>query len=478
MATSSCNLFATILSFSIVISLFCKTAVSQSIIKSLPGFDGNLPFFLETGYIGVGKMEEVQLFYYFVESERSPENDPLMLWLTGGPGCSAFSGLVYEVGPLKFNYVDSKHNKPVFELNPYSWTKVANIIFLDSPVGTGFSYAKTGEAYHVNDTIAAAEIYDFLRKWLVSNPQFLANPLYIGGDSYSGIIVPIVVQEILNGNEMGLQPPMDLRGYLLGNPLTNYRIDLNSKISFAYRLSLLSKKIYESFKINCKGEYAYPDPNNALCMQDIQTINECIKKLDPAQILEPECSRTFSPNPMASRWDPTAISDYSIDDDILLSPSQIPERWCREYNYLYSYTWANDKNVQEALRIREGTIKEWARCNYSLSYSYGVISTIDYHKNFTKTGLQALIYSGDHDMAIPHVGTEEWIESLNLTIASDWQPWLVDGQVAGYTVEYSYDEYAYRLTFATVKGGGHTAPEYKPKQCLAMVDRWFAIYPL
>ncbi|KAH9655569.1 hypothetical protein KPL70_022364 [Citrus sinensis] len=110
--------------------LFVVSSVvaSRQIIRTLPGFDGDLAFKLETGYIGVGDNDDVQLFYYFIKSERSPEDDPLVLWLTGGPGCSGFSGLVFDIGPLSFDYENSK---------------VANVIFLDAPVGTRFSYANT-----------------------------------------------------------------------------------------------------------------------------------------------------------------------------------------------------------------------------------------------------------------------------------------------------------------------------------------------
>ena len=48
--------------------------------------------------MGVGEKDEIQLFYYFIESETSPKDDPLVLWLTGGPGCSGLSALIYETG--------------------------------------------------------------------------------------------------------------------------------------------------------------------------------------------------------------------------------------------------------------------------------------------------------------------------------------------------------------------------------------------
>ncbi|KAL4616429.1 hypothetical protein ACB092_07G198700 [Castanea dentata] len=456
----------------LVIAIFLAIVESQSIIETLPGYSGSLPFKLETGYIGVGDLDDVQLFYYFIESERSPKDDPLLLWLTAGPGCSSFSGLVYEIGPLSFDFDNSSRDSPTFKLNPFSWTKVANIIFVDVPVGTGFSYARNWEGYSITDTISAAQTYSFLRKWLLAHPAFHKNQLYVAGDSYSGILVPIIVQKISDGNEAGVKPAMNLQGYVLGNPATTPHDDYNSRIPFAYMKALISQEQFESTKTNCKGEYINVDPNNTLCVNDLHTVTDCIQKIYSSHILEPTCSLT-SPKPVGSKLDASLLGEDAIH---LLSLTQVPEPWCRSYNYILSYIWANKETVQRALHIREGTIRKWVRCNTSLSYTDDVFSTLEYHQNFIKKGYRILIYSGDHDMVIPHISTYAWIESLNLTIATDWEPWFVDGQIAGYTMLSYYKES--QLTYATVKGAGHTAPEYKPKECFAMVNRWFAHYPL
>ncbi|KAL0422542.1 UNVERIFIED_CONTAM: Serine carboxypeptidase-like 19, partial [Sesamum latifolium] len=76
---------------------------------------------------------------------------------------------------------------------------IANIIFIDSPAGTGFSYATTSQGYINSDNKTAEYNYSFLRKWLLNHPEFVKNRLYIAGDSYGGKIAPMVALEIAKG---------------------------------------------------------------------------------------------------------------------------------------------------------------------------------------------------------------------------------------------------------------------------------------
>ncbi|XP_059636305.1 serine carboxypeptidase-like 7 [Cornus florida] len=453
--------------------LFSGIAASHTIVTSLPGFSGDLPFTLETGYISVGELDDVQLFYYFVQSQRSPAQDPLMMWLTGGPGCSGLAALFYESGPLNFNYENYNGSAPTLSLNDYAWTQALNMIYIDAPVGTGFSYSTTAEGYISNDSKTVAHLYQFLGKWLLDHTDFASNNIYIGGESYSGVTVPMLVQEISDGIKAGHYPSMNIRGYVLVNPKTDSFIDNNERIPYAYGMSLISKEIYEATKESCNGDYVNTDSSSEDCLSDLAIIEELLSEINLLQILEPSCS-AISLESRKTKGNRRFLREES--KNVILSQPRSSANWCRDYTYIPLGVWANEIAVQEALNVRNGTVEFWTKCNSSIEYTNDVTSTIEYHRNLTSTGLRALIFSGDHDLSIPSIATQEWIASLNITLEQSWRSWSNNGQTAGYTKKYSSGDFS--LTYATVKGAGHIAPEYKPEECYVMMDRWLAYYPL
>ncbi|CAN8259629.1 unnamed protein product [Cochlearia groenlandica] len=423
-----------------LVFVLIQQAHSSSIIKYLPGFDGPLPFELETGYIGVGEAEEDQFFYYFIKSENNPKEDPLLVWLTGGPGCSSFSGLVYENGPLAFKVETYNGSIPSLVSTTYSWTKVANIIYLDQPVGTGFSYSRNPLAGIPSNTGSAKRVHEFLHKWLAKNPEYFSNPFYVAGNSYSGLVIPAIVQEISNGNHICCEPQINLQGFLLGNPLTDGKLDGNSRIPFAHGMALISDELYESMKISCGGIYFHVFPLNKECLKLVAEFKKCVFRVYEELILESNCD--------------------------IKSPD------CYTYRYLLSEYWANNESVRRALKVVKGTTRRWDRCNYNVKCFRDIKSSIPYHMNNSIKGYRSLIISGDHDMTIPYVSTRAWIRSLNYSIVDKWRPWMIVDKVAGYT-----QTYANKMTFATVKGGGHTL-EYKPVENSILFKRWISGQPL
>ncbi|XP_028079360.1 serine carboxypeptidase-like 18 isoform X2 [Camellia sinensis] len=146
--------------------------------------------------------------------------------------------------------------------------------------------------------------------WLMDHPQFLSNELYISGDSYSGLIVPIIVQKIYVGNlEVGVEPLIKLKGYILGNPLTHEHDDPYSRVEFAHRLALISDGLYESTKTNCHGEYLDVDPNNAPCIKGLQLVTNCLYNIDLANILEPNCEFSSPHSTKLKYWDRSLIEE-------------------------------------------------------------------------------------------------------------------------------------------------------------------------
>lgn len=117
-------------------------------------------------------------FLGFFESRNDPANDPVILWLNGGPGCSSLLGLFMELGPSWIN----KDLKP--DYNKYSWNANASTIFLDQPVNVGYSYSSES----VSSTEAAGEdVYAFLTLFFAKFPQYAKQDFHIAGESVSSV---------------------------------------------------------------------------------------------------------------------------------------------------------------------------------------------------------------------------------------------------------------------------------------------------
>jgi serine carboxypeptidase-like clade 1 len=286
------------------------------------------------------------------------------------------------------------------------------------------------------------------------------------------MIVPQITKLVVLGLEAQTQPRVNLKGYLLGSPTTDEFLNDNSKFIFAHRMGLISDDIYETAKESCKGNYMVVEPNNTKCVLALEQYKKCVNDLFTNCILEPKC--TFAkPHQELNRR-----SLQGPNKNFILSPPRVNELWCRNFNYVLAYNWANDPQVREALHVRKDTRPEWLRCNLTIDYTQNVESVIYIHKFLMTKELNVLVQSGDRDMVVPFVATMEWIKRLNLTVDEEWRPWFVDGQVAGYTEKYYTNQNGYRMVFAIVKGAGHTAPEYYRRRSFQMFDRWVHWYPM
>uniref|UniRef100_A0A0E0F581 Serine carboxypeptidase-like 19 n=1 Tax=Oryza meridionalis TaxID=40149 RepID=A0A0E0F581_9ORYZ len=271
-------------------------------ITSLPGLDGALPSLLETGV------------YYFVESEGDPGRDPVVLWLTGGHRCSVLSGLVFEIGPVEL--VREPYDGislPRLRRNPNSWTKVASILFVDSPVGAGFSFSRDPNGYHVGDVSASLQLVQFLYKWFSAHEDYLPNPFYLGGGSYAAKLVPFITQKISEGIEAGVRPIINLK----------------------------------TIMDNCHGK-GYSNPRTFICAKAMSKFNELFDEISAPHILHNKCI-AVSPGPS----DVSRRKILNEEVDLLQNPPPRPPIECIEYPHYLLYFWVNNNATRETLGIKK-----------------------------------------------------------------------------------------------------------------------------
>jgi len=174
---------------------------------------------VDPGVLGVDKVKQYSgylddeeddkhLFYWFFESRNDPKNDPVVLWLNGGPGCSSLTGLFMELGPSSIN------EKGEVVYNPASWNANASVIFLDQPVNVGYSYSGSS----VSNTVAAGkDVYALMTLFFKQFPEYAEQAFHIAGESYAGHYIPVFASEILSHKKRNI----NLQSVLIGNGLTD-----------------------------------------------------------------------------------------------------------------------------------------------------------------------------------------------------------------------------------------------------------------
>ena len=123
-------------------------------------------------------------FYWFFESRNDPSSDPLVVWLTGGPGCSSELALFGENGP--FLIIDSAE----LVYNKYGWNSFANLLnslrSTDQPIGTGLISMGMYPYYDTKEKEIATTMWNFMLEFYAKYPQYSKLDLYIIGESYTG----------------------------------------------------------------------------------------------------------------------------------------------------------------------------------------------------------------------------------------------------------------------------------------------------
>ena len=456
-------------------------SLNQSdVVRNLPGLSllAKKPRML-AGYIPVDG-EGRELFYWFVESEKGLAA-PLVLWTNGGPGCSGMLGGFTEQGPFRPTG-DGK-----LEPNPYSWHKLANIVFIEQPVGVGFSKTKS-RAEPYADLNAARDNYRFVLNFFNKYPTLRSQPFYVSSESYGGHYGPTLAKQIV---DRGGVP--NFRGILIGNPLTSGPMrDAGEFLTFAGHQLLPHPLVEQFMSANCRT-----DPRQAVCEKYMAEARGLTQGLDPYGLDYPACRvraeklallgklglvRTVK-NPPPSQPLVVLDKDGSDNDDDHNNAASSRRHRRRQLQYFppkydecaeaHLTSYLNRRDVQSALNVQDQKVP-WAPCNDWINTVWNrtdpEISMVPTWKYLIEkgNGIKLWIFSGDDDSVCATAQEQMWIWSSGLTATSKWEPWHVDAQVAGYSVRFK------GLEFYTVHGGGHMVPTTRPHFALELFRRFLA----
>lgn len=480
---------------------FAGAAHAPDRISSLPGWTGDLPTPQYSGYLAASNTSN--LHYWFVESEEDPDNAPTVLWLNGGPGCSSLDGFFYENGPFE---IDTSDYSKLVE-REYRWNKVANMIFLEAPVGVGFSYSDDKD-YKCDDDRTARENRAAVEDFFVKFPELKKNKFFITGESYGGVYVPTFAEEIVKGQLDGTYTGAKLTGIAVGNGCTGTELGIcgsgpqGTYYEWTYLLgtSFVTMDLKEAINAECNWAAAKKNEPDALSVQCVSLLNEASTQIGHVNMynIYGDCvSDSGCTKKDEGSEDRPPMSKIPLRPDYVVREEATGESRrlgritphgpdaCIDSAAASGYL--NDPAVMEAIHVREPGYC-WSVCGQQAGWSYKSTRPNLPRDTYPLLvqNIQVVIYNGDWDACVPFTDNEDWTENMGFPVRTAWHPWTytstsgAENQVAGYSVEYDIssgevddNSHSGSFEFITVRGGRHEVPETSPAQALQMLDNMF-----
>ncbi|AES62198.1 putative carboxypeptidase D [Medicago truncatula] len=413
-------------------------------IKWLPGQPKIVGFEQYSGYVTVNEESGRALFYWLTEAPLShgPNSKPLVLWLNGGPGCSSIAyGASEEIGPFRIR----PDGKSLY-LNPYAWNNLANILFLESPAGVGFSYCnKTTDMQNFGDQKTAEDAYIFLVNWFERFPQYKHREFYMAGESYAGHYVLQLAQIVNQRNKGVSNPVINFQGFMVGNGVIDDYHDYIGTFEYWWTHGLISDSTYKKLNIGCDfGSIQHP---SVQCLQALTVAITEQGNIDGYSINTPPCNNTASLRSGLHDRYPWMYRAYDP---------------CAER---YSDVYFNRPEVQKALHANvTGISYAWKACSGTVwdYWTDSPLSMLPIYQELINADLRIWVYSGDTDAVIPLTATRYSIGALKLPTIMNWYPWYDNGKVCGWSQVYK------GLTLVTVRGAGHEVPLHRPREAFIL----------
>jgi carboxypeptidase C (cathepsin A) len=401
-------------------------------VTALPGY-GKVKEKQLSGYLPVGEKDcGAYIYCWFFESKNNPAEDPLVLWLNGGPGSSSFIGLFWENGPYKIN------QDLTLSDNPFSWNANASYLMIDQPAGTGLSLVEDLKCSVHTEQEATDQLYQGLQEFFNQFPEYRKLDFYAFGESFAGVYVPMLANKILDENGAGA-PEINLKGIGIGDGWVDPFVQQSTYGDYAYAHGLIG--LSEKHKVN--GLYA----NCAKAIIESQPVTS--RKADKICNKIEEYITKVSGG--ANVYDVRMIGDY----DFSLIGKYLDQPAVREALHI-----APAVGAWEDTSKRIGFLLEKGEQN-SASYLYPRL--------FEE--IAVLIYNGIYDMDCNFMGTDAWIGDLHWSYREEFLnkqrvPWIIEGKVAGHVRSVK------NLTQILVNDAGHLVPLDQPENALTLLENF------